>query len=658
MNFFERQRQVKRLSWQLVFLFGLAVVAIIVIVDVVAVVAFSEEAVRLEERIAIAAVSTVITGSVIGLASLFKTLSLRSGGGPRVAEALGGTPVPPDTTDPQLRRLRNVVEEVAIASGTPVPAIYVLEDEPGINAFAAGWSPSNAAIAVTRGALDMLNRDELQGVIAHEFSHIANGDMRLNIRLMGLLYGILLLAIIGRGMIHASASSRSRDRNAGGGFLIGVALIIVGYVGVFIGEIIKAAVSRQREYLADASAVQFTRQTHGLTGALKKIAGTTFRSHLNHPKAEDVSHMLFGAGRARLLFATHPPLHKRIKALDPTFDAKELKELERRWAENPPQGLDEDEALGLVSPRDLVSEGHAAMVGEQALARARATLPMPGEAMAVQGDAVIGLVGAPTDETVRQAEAILDLIPEELRRQAHDPQAVLPLVFGMLLAADPEVRTKQHAVLVQSFGKEVADAAWRRGESLTGLHPMLRLPLAQIAFPALRQRSADEGDRIITTLHTLATVDGHLDVSEFCLVRLLIEELYEARHRQPTWGRRRYSLADARTAAALLLATLAWVGHRDDATAAERAFHVGTARLFGGHPLPYAPPQHGIQTLEYVWGPLDGLNPADKQLLVSAMVDVISHDGRITVEEAELLRTVCSLLHCPLPPLVPEQVAA
>src|SRR5690606_18310357 len=238
-------------------------------------------------------VSTLATLAVIGLGSLYRISSL-SGGGEQVALQLGGTPVPEDTTDPNLRRLRNVVEEIAIASGVPVPRLYVLEHEAAINAFAAGYTPADAVVAVTRGALDRLNRDELQGVIAHEFSHILNGDMRLNIRLMGVLFGILVLALIGR---KSSEGSRGRgSRGAGGVLVAALGLMVVGYCGWFCARLIKAGVSREREFLADASAVQFTRRTAGLAGALKKIGGLQEGSRLASAEAEEVAHTLFGDG--------------------------------------------------------------------------------------------------------------------------------------------------------------------------------------------------------------------------------------------------------------------------------------------------------------------------------------------------------------------------
>ena len=347
MNFFEHQAAARRGSGRLVLLFGLAVAGIVLAVDLATLLVTGSWGAT--------AAATVATLLVIGLGSLYRIASLR-GGGAVVAAQMGGTFVPEDTRDPSLRRLRNVVEEIAIASGVPVPKLFVMEQEPGINAFAAGYSPSDAAVAVTRGALDRLNRDELQGVIAHEFAHVLNGDMRLNIRLIGLLFGILMLSLIGQRILIYGRLGRSRD----GAPVLVAALVAmaVGAIGVFFGRMIKAGVSRQRELLADASAVQFTRQTRGLAGALKKIGGLDAGSKLqDKADAEEVSHMLFGQGTAFSgLFATHPPLVERIRRLEPTFDARQLQQLEARWRAAPPDGLAEDVALGLAA-RDAAGGG-------------------------------------------------------------------------------------------------------------------------------------------------------------------------------------------------------------------------------------------------------------------------------------------------------------
>ena len=655
MNFFERQRQVKRMSGRLVLLFVAAVLGIVLTIDLIAVLLFGGLDQPIENLVAIVLVTSVIVATVIGLSSLFKMIGLRRGGGGHVARSLGARPVPEDTTDPQLRRFRNVVEEVAIASGVPVPELFVLENEPGINAFAAGWSPADAAVAVTRGALEQLNRDELQGVIGHEFSHVVNGDMRLNIRLMGLLFGILVLAILGRILLRVRGGQRNPVP------LIGLALVVAGFAGLFIGRIIKAAVSRQREFLADASAVQFTRQTAGLTGALKKIAGVPAGSNLSNPRAEDVSHMLFGAGKGLSgLFATHPPLFKRIKALDPSVSEQELAALRQRYVGTPPSGLAEDRARGLAPPAATSRTGSGGVAAQPAGTATANVSPagtgqllLPANAiLPAAAGALTAAVGAPAEQSFAQAGALLNQIPQQFRDQAHDPSAVVPLVFGLLLSEQPEVRANQHATLATRHGQQVAAAAWQAGSELVNLHPALRLPLAELAFPVLRRRPRPEQDAIMATVHALIHADGRLSVSEYCLSRLLHAELYEAVHHVPPWGRRRYSLAASRTAASTLLAVLAHTGNPTAPAEAQRAFESGAAALFPQQRISYAPPPEGVAALEPVWPALDGLNPVDKELLLQALVAVISHDGQMTVAELELLRTICALLHCPLPQLV------
>ena len=343
MNFFERQDAARGTTVRLVLLFTAAVLSIIILVDVAVLIATRppDAASVIPLLIGVSAVTILI----IGGGTLYKMLALRAGGS-AVALSVGAVPIDPTTTDPALRRFVNIVEEMSLASGVPMPRLFVLEQEPGINAFAAGYTPADAAITVTGGALRQLNRDELQGVIGHEFSHVLNGDMRLNVRLIGLLNGILLLGLIGVRVLYFGGG-RGSDRKGGGApiIVIAIAFTILGFAGQFFASLIKAAVSRQREWLADASAVQFTRQTTGLEGALKKIAGVPTGSALTDaPRAKEVSHMLFGEGGKSFsqLFATHPPLFERIKALDPSFRPEEIEELQANWKAAPPNGLAED----------------------------------------------------------------------------------------------------------------------------------------------------------------------------------------------------------------------------------------------------------------------------------------------------------------------------
>jgi Zn-dependent protease with chaperone function len=582
--------------------------------------------------------TSLVTVAAIGLAAAFRTIGLRGGGG-KVARELGGVPVPQDTNDPQLRRLRNVVEEIAIASGTPVPEVYLLPHEEGINAFAAGWSTSDAAVAVTRGALERLNRDELQGVIAHEFSHVVNGDMRLNIRLMGLLFGILFLTIIGRTMLQAGIFGGDRrrssdDKNSGNPImLVGIGLLVAGFIGVVAGRLIKASVSRQREYLADASAVQFTRQTSGIAGALKKIAGLPAGSKITSPKSEEVGHMLFGAGaRLSSWFSTHPPLMDRIKVLEPSFNPPELQALAQHWAQQPPSGLAEDLSLGLAGLRD--QPGTA--------------LRAPDAPVQVTEAAVMSDIAAPSQGAFQQAEAIINQIPAEVLDRARGAQSVVPLILGLLLADDPQASAAQHAALTQLAGPALADGVLAEAKALAGLHPLLRMPLADLALPALRERSAADRAAVLNLISALIRADGIITGYEYCLSRLVYSELDESMNPRSGWRVDRHTLAQARPAVATLLAVVAQSGNADPAAAAH-AFQAGAARVFPNGGVEYAPPAQGVVALETAWPALVGLTPEDKQQLVAGAVAVISEDGVTTVSEMELLRLICALLHCPLP---------
>jgi len=615
-------------------LFALAVIGIVIAVDVaVLLVAGSSPGLLV--------FSTLATLAVIALGSLFRIASLRGGGEP-IALQMGGVPVPEDTSDPNLRRLRNVVEEIAIASGVPVPKIYVLEHEAAINAFAAGYSPSDAVVAVTRGALDRLNRDELQGVIAHEFSHILNGDMRLNIHLIGLLFGIMMLALIGRKVLQHGRFA-GRRQGAAAVLVAAVVAMLIGYIGLFFGRMIKAGVSRTRERLADASAVQFTRQTVGLAGALKKIGGLHEGSRLNERgDAEEVSHMLFGDGVGfsgmfgGMLFATHPPLLERIQALEPSFRADQLDALSRRWLAAPPRGLDEDAQLGLVGGAPQLP------------------MPMPGGTSehAVTPPMVAAQVGRPGGDDYRRADTIVGNLPPALRALATQRDAVVPMLLSLLMDEHAAVADKQQFEIAARLGKPVAEQArLLRDTHVAGLHPMLRLPLASLAFPVLRLRPRPELDVFLDVASAMMFADGAVSLFEYCLGRLLTVQVRESLDpsRHASVGRRKPHQVKGEIVT--LLAVVAHAGHAD-AVAAQHAYLAGLQRVLPRDHVGYAPPAAGVQALDDVWTPLDALDPLAKQALVEAITAAVSHDGRVSVAESELLRTICGVLHCPLPPML------
>jgi len=659
-DFFAQQDKARRQTRLLIFLFLLAVIAIVAAVDMVVLTLVANldadngqtaAAVlpRAGGNIGLLTLTSLGTAGLIGLASLFRIAGLSAGGG-KVARSLGGTQVAADTQDPLRRRLHNVVEEMAIASGVPVPEIYVLEQEQGLNAFAAGFTPSDAAIAVTRGSLETFSRNELQGVIAHEFSHILNGDMRLNMRLMGVLFGILVISIIGRTILRNMRQTRfrsSRSKGNGGGIaavmLIGLALAVIGYLGLFCARLIKAGVSRQREYLADASAVQFTRQTDGIAGALKKI-GYGASSIIVDSDGEEVSHMLFANGlRAYLnLYATHPPIEQRIRALEADFDA----EFYLR------------EAVKQVADDEQASENQGGAKPEDSDAQARLNRLMQAVLILTPG-AVSDSIGNPSDTHIQHAAELRRLIPPQIYRATRSAGGAPLLMLALLLDPEKTIRQRQLKRISASFAPERLSLIEQIHATLIELGPQFRLPLMELAFPALKQRPREQIDTLVDLINTLIETDGHVDTFEYLLSRALWSLLKDAERPQRVTTKLRTRLASSVNELHSLFSVVARLGHREDHGAARDAYQIGMLAL-----LPnsvewprYDPPQEWTLRMDQALDTLDSLPPMIKEELVKALTVTISHDGRITASEAELLRAVCIILHCPLPPFVLDTVA-
>ena len=626
MNLFERQEAVRRRSRRLFMLFALAVLGIVAAVNLVVWLSLAYIGAASFATIGqVMAMTTIGTLLLIGGASFYRTMTLRKGGG-AVAMALGGTPVPVDTHDPGLRRLLNVVEEMAIASGSALPQVFVLEDEPRINAFAAGFGGPDAAIAVTRGALDRLNRQELQGVVAHEIGHILNADIRLNLRLVGLLFGITMLGVVGRFLV----STRNGDgkREAGGLIPLGLALMALGAIGLWFARLIKAGISRQREYLADASALQYTRDPDGLVGAFLKIAGVPGQGRMLAPEAEEISHMLFedGLGFSGWM-ATHPPLLDRIRAIRPGFKPEKFNEALSRQQLAAPSGLDEDHAKAMVEPPPLPPEATSIRVSPGAVAE--------------------GLGGWRPDD-VQRAQAVIAAIPGVLDRAARDREEAMPLLFGLLFSAEPTVQKKQRFELKARMGERMTGQSADYAERVHGLHAALRLPLAMLALATLKRRSKTDVAAVADVCTALSHADGRITLLEYGLAQLLHAELQASADPATAWRQPRVKLADVEADVVQLLAVLAHAGHAQPAEA-QRAFMAGMPHVLPQSSARYAPPAQGVAVLDDAWPRLDALLPKAKLMLVEALVATAAHDGRMTIPEAELLRIVCAILHAPLP---------
>jgi Zn-dependent protease with chaperone function len=571
--------------------------------------------------------TAVFTTLFILGATAFKTAVLSSGGG-RVAVDMGGTLVPPDVHDPLRRRLRNVVEEMAIASGVPVPEIYVLEQENGINAFAAGYAPGDAAIAVTRGTLELLDRDELQGVIGHEFSHILNGDMRLNIRLMGVLFGIMVLGLIGRMILRGGRYGRGK--NAAAALMIGLGLAILGGVGVFFARMIKAGVSRQREYLADASAVQFTRQTEGLVNALKKIGGFHDGSHFHAADPEEVSHMLFGTGaKFSGMFATHPPLTERIQALDPNFKADDYTEIDLRMRQ--PVG-DDLEVAGLHAGAAAAVTSHSVFDTSSSIAN---------------------LVGNPETEHVELATQLRQSVPELLYDAAHSQELAYLLTVALVLDSSGRALERQLNLVEERLGSERTQLIRQYYDEITRTGVEYRLPLMGIAFPTLKRRPAPQLSYLIELAGRLIEVDGEIDLYEYCFYRILVSNLGQSLDPSRRQKHRRATREPVRRAAIDLLRIVAQQGHANDA-GRESAFQVGIAVFgeWGGKFAYEAKHRDSVAVLDRSLEMLLALNGEGKQMLLEAVSAVVMWDKVLTITESELIRAICASLNCPLPPIL------
>jgi Zn-dependent protease with chaperone function len=636
-NFFERQHAAKGTSVKLVVLFVVAVISLVGVIDGVVAAAMSSRQANASSILGAVVAVTAITLLIIAGGMISKTVSLRQGGS-AVALSVGAVPVDPSTGDPQLRRLLNIVDEMSIASGVPAPRVYVLTNEQGINAFAAGYTPADAAITVTGGALAQLNRDELQGVIGHEFSHILNGDMRLNIRLIGLLSGILLIGLIGLRVLQFGGGRGSDRRNGAPILVIALAMMVLGFVGVFFANVIKAAVSRQREWLADASSVQFTRQTNGLEGALKKIAGVPTGSGLADARAAgELSHMLFGDGGRSFaqLFATHPPLMDRIKALDPAFQPAEVAALQQQWANSPPNGMAEDAAAGLVSP-----------------AAAPAPAPAPARTISVTPEQVSARAGTITPADLEHGAQLSGRIPPHFRQLAAAPSTAPAVVLALVVAAQPTLRAAQLTAIAARLGQPDADAAAGLVDEAADLAPELRLPLVGLALAQLASLPRPVQASLLGALSDAALADSSVSLFEYCVTRVVWSYLTDASdpHRRSKAGS--MSLGQAHGAAVTLLATLAVAGAPDDPGKARHAFDAAVSHVLPGATAPAHAPADTWRALDAAWSVLDALAPPDKQRLVEAMVAAVQDDGVLTVDEGELLRAACALMHVPLPALI------
>ncbi len=657
MNFFEQQDKARKKTFWLVLYFLLAIFFIILAIDLVVVGAIiytnpapyvkvtnfgyllNHEAVFNLVIMTALAVSPVIVFIII-LGTILKIFAL-SGGGVSVANMVNATPISPNTTDFLEKRFVNIVEEMSIAAGTPVPQLFVMENEPAINAFVAGYKPEDTVMVVTKGALTQLSRDELQGVVGHEFSHVYNGDMHINLKLMGILGGLLMIGQAGYFLLRFFGNSNSRsssDRTDGriaiAVIIIGIGLLVIGYIGLFFGRLIKAAVSRERELLADASSVQYTRNPQGIIFALKRIQKSEKGTNLNTKNVEDVSHLCFGSARWVMfnnLLATHPPLDKRIEILDPQGE----------FANVPLKDLKDDlkSTTEKKSPQTSLN-----------------TLGMIGGATVLAGTGMVqtsvsniqSSIGKPTNDNVMVAQKLLAHIPDSVKDVSHDPAKVENIYYALVLS-ELEDKTEK---IIQILQKEIASDDLKQvldlGKLFMNLPKAAQLPLIDISMPAFKSNTQEKRASIVQTVQKIMAV-GEKKLFEFTLLSLLQKSMQD---KIPKDSKVKYNdFKPVLTEVSLLIIAVLKVTTQDESK--QNSEFVRLMKNFTDNNIE-RPAIGSAQPIKFqeVLSTLNQLAPLCKEKLINTLLDAISEDGVINLSEAELVRAIAANLDCPIPPIV------
>lgn len=661
MNFFEHQDEARRSTRRLVVLFALAVFLLILITNLTLITSlwffdasiFQQEQVRLQGltsfqphsansffqflNLKLFSIVSLLVITIITLVIFSKRNEL-AGGGKVVAESLGGKKISLDTTIFEERQVLNVVEEMALASGVPVPPVYILEEK-GINAFAAGFSPSDAVVGVSRGCVKELDRDQLQGVIAHEFSHILNGDMRLNINLIAVLAGILFIGHSGWFVVRSfGGSGRYRGRKNSGSaiVLVGVALIVIGFVGTFFGKLIKAAVSRQREFLADASAVQFTRNPRGIAGALKRIGGSVYGSKIEAMNAEEVSHLFFSnalkqrfSAKISGFFSTHPPLDERIKRIEPRWDGKFLSAAKNENVNSSVDSSEIDNAI-VTDKQSIQRFSQVADIG--------ATLA-----------SAVARVGETGENNIVYAHNFIENINKQLVDALKGADSAKAFVYLLLLNQESNIRQSQLEYLKHKENTQLNLALDNIYPSAQEIKKSDRLNLLELAIPALKQMTLTQYQEFLKNVVFLVRVDAKIDLFEWLLHSLLLHYLKPHFSKTKLIQPHHRNLDKLRNECRFLLSHLTYFGEQAEQQQLQRVFSAGFSLLDLGETRLLDREQLKLEDLNNAVYHFSHLYPLVKPKLLKACAVCIQADGVVNLEQYELLRVLSALLDCPMP---------
>ena len=666
MDFQTHQEEAKQNTARLILLLAFGVASIIVVVSALLVGLFYYSSGEFQPLAAIGVAAPVTTVAIVGT-SLVKSAQIKGGGGSYVATSLGGRPVDFNTLDPAEKQLSNIVEEIAIASGMPVPAVFLLDEEPGINAFAAGWTADNAAIGVTRGALLHLNRRELQGVIAHEFSHIANGDTRVKTKIIGWVFGIAIITVLGRILLHSlwwAPRRRNKEDNSAMVMMVAaIALIVIGSVGTMFARMIQAAVSRQREFLADASAVQYTRDPSGIGEALIKIGSMGNENKIRSAHATEASHLFFssafGGG-----FASHPPLKSRIGRLIPSWDgqfgalepAAAAASTGGPTARSGQQAAEPNDRWGGALPGHIAIPGMPNMglpvdpavllagAGSSAVADSGPAAVAEADGQRVGGPSYEG----PSDAHIAHARGLLADIPEATQNYLHTRQGAVAAVIGSLVSTDRLLRPHQldFAGKTISMDPDYLDDA---SKVISGLDRRLQLPAIDIALHSIRETPYEYKLSLAEAIRAMESSRPDQDLFRWILRRVMLRHL-EDQHDDGS-ARHNARISDLQGQATTVYAVLSWF-NSSGPSQAQGAYEAALAAIgVQAHPVPAL----DTLTFELIDAALDDLSRLDRpgrQHFVGGAAALVLQDDRTTAEEAELIRVVADAVRLPVPPLL------
>lgn len=554
--------------------------------------------------------------SIILLGSAYRTAVLTQGG-QIIPQEMGAFELPAHSTDFYQQRLQTIVEEIAIASGMPSPRIFILPNENEINAFVSGYSPNTAVITVTYGSMVKLNRHELQGIVAHEFCHILNGDMRLNVIVTGTLFGLISLSLIGTKMLRLLHNIKNKN-----GILatLPFLLIGVGYIGSCVANLIKYSVSGEREFLADAAAVQFTRESNGISGALKKAAGFHNSENDSNRFFQEFSHFFFNYHAKNnwfsQYFSTHPQILERINRLDPTFTNQSLQRAYERWEKNPPDGMNEDLKLGF-SP------------------------------LAFSPDEQPILVAHFFSHEV--AQQILKNIPDEIKTLTKQPFTATALLYALIL--HNEQNFPHHIFLKTYLEGNVSKNTYEQIEDslllLDSVPEESKTALLYLSLSAIRQNSEEINLAVSSHINSMIHLEEQMSLQAYCFAQIInfgIEEWCNP----TTHNFSKERLKSHKTKIITLFNTVAFYG-QSQTKKAETAFNTGVRMLFPKTTPVYKPLLSGVKILDEVLPPLRKLHPLEQQKLIQCLIAIVCEDGVVTSTEEDLLRVVCAALNCSVP---------